>query len=481
MNRKLSLVGSPVVLVGHGLFLFLLLLSWWHWDLRIAHVDSAYQVFSWLNDPAFKIEAYRYSAIIPQALVKAGAGLGLGTRTLLIVASVAHVLVPYLIFVTGVHVLRSRVVAMAMPLATLLCMHTSFYGMVLEAHYLLSYPFLVLAFWEWAFNKGVGRRPWTLAVGLVLLIPTLMVHPTAFAFVLFMALFAFLLPGRSWPLPVSAMLVCLLWAMNYRTWFPPSAYELEFSTNLRNGLTDPGRIPELASTGYFLDGLLLPGKFYILPVVLLLLGVMALLRSRHHLHAAFAAAAFPAYLVVTFLSSPYGQQEIMMDKSIMPSALLVVLPWVLGHAGEAHGRRSAALMTAILVIVLVVKAGAIATAAARYEDRLARLQQVVEDGRSSGGGVRYFTASDQAAYGLVGDWGVPFETLLISASDGGAPVMMLPCEPIPEGTAWEQLPFWLQDMHYPMDRDRFGVDIDPASLHAIPVFGASGEAPALNQ
>ncbi len=467
-------------LPGHGTFILLLLLSWWHWDLRVVHVDSAYQVFSWINDPAYKIEAYRYSAVLPQALVKLLDASGAGMNVLLVAASVAHVLVAYTIYMFCVHILRARSVALAMPLATVLCMHTSFYGMVLEAHYLLSYPFLLLAFWEWAFRKGAGHRPWTWLVCLLLLVPILLVHPTAFAFVLYMALFAWVLPGRTWQLPVSAVLFAGLWAIMHRTWFPPSAYELEFSTNLRTGLSDPGRIPELPSTGFFMEGLLLPGKLYILPIALLLMGIAALLRSGHRLHAIGALVAFPVYLGVIFLSSPYGQQEIMMDKSILPSGLLVALPWVFGGAQVGEDTRMPRLWMAMLMVVLVVKLSTIAMAASAFEERRARLRQLVEDGRAAGGGVRYITEDAQRAYGLMDDWGLPFETVLLSTSDGGAPVMLLPCEPLPEGASWEQLPFWLQDMHYPLDRGRFGFDLDPSALHTLPVFSAEGAGP-LNQ
>ncbi|NUQ14894.1 MAG: hypothetical protein HUU33_06180 [Flavobacteriales bacterium] len=480
MNMHRWHADGSLTLLGHLTFILLLLLSWWHWDIRIVHVDSAYQVFSWINDPAYKIEAYRYSAVLPQALVKLLDTCGAGMNVLLVAASVTHVLVAYVTYMFCVHVLRSRTVAVAMPLATLLCMHTSFYGMVLEAHYLLSYPFLLLAFWEWSFSKGVGHKPWTWFLSLVLLIPILMVHPTAFAFVLFMALFAFLLPGHTWQLPVAAVLVTGLWAMMHRTWFPPSAYELEFSTNLRTGLSEPGRIAELRSTGFFLDGLLLPGKLYILPLALLLMGVAALLRSGRHLHAIAALMAFPVYLGVVFLSSPYGQQEIMMDKSILPAGLLVALPWVCGGARIGKDARIARLWRVMLVVVLAIKLCTIAMAATLFEDRLARLRQLVEDGRAAGGGVRYITEDARRMYGLMDDWGLPFETVLLSTSDGGTPVMLLPSEPVPVGAQWEQLPFWLQDMHYPLDRERFGVDLDPSSLHALPVF-AGAQAKELNQ
>ncbi|MCB0795263.1 MAG: hypothetical protein KDB88_11055, partial [Flavobacteriales bacterium] len=96
--RKAPTPPLPEQLLGHALFLSLIVLSVMHWDLRTLQVDSAYQIYKWIVSPEVNVEAHRYSAILPQLLVKAMVAIGAATRAVLIAASVAHALVPYGVF-----------------------------------------------------------------------------------------------------------------------------------------------------------------------------------------------------------------------------------------------------------------------------------------------------------------------------------------------------------------------------------------------
>jgi hypothetical protein len=94
------------LLLGHLLFFGLFALAYLHMPTRVVHVDSAFQIFKWIHVPGVGVEAHRFTAVMPQLLVKAVAITGAPLHVLLTVASLAHVLVPYVLFVLIAHGLR---------------------------------------------------------------------------------------------------------------------------------------------------------------------------------------------------------------------------------------------------------------------------------------------------------------------------------------------------------------------------------------
>ena len=50
-----------LIVLGHGVFLALLVLAWKHALLRSTFGDTAFQVFKWVSQPGLDIEAHRYT------------------------------------------------------------------------------------------------------------------------------------------------------------------------------------------------------------------------------------------------------------------------------------------------------------------------------------------------------------------------------------------------------------------------------------
>ena len=72
MSRERDPAQRAALILAHLLFAGLLVLAWKHAVARMVHVDSAWQFFQWTQRDGITVEAHRYTAVLPQLLVKAG-------------------------------------------------------------------------------------------------------------------------------------------------------------------------------------------------------------------------------------------------------------------------------------------------------------------------------------------------------------------------------------------------------------------------
>ena len=208
------------MLVGHLLFFGLFALAAIHYVERTIHVDSAFQIFKWVQLQEVEVEAHRYTAILPQLLVKLGKGLGIGLSGLLLFASIAHVAVVYLIFLLAAYVMRTPWIAVAVSLSAVLCTRLTFYGIVLEANYLLCYPLLLAA----VVQGQLLRKPGTvsLVASIMALWLVLLVHPVGFLVALAILAWYYLTASGNRKHLLVLVRVALLWGPLGRVIFPPS-------------------------------------------------------------------------------------------------------------------------------------------------------------------------------------------------------------------------------------------------------------------
>ncbi|HRH39725.1 MAG TPA: hypothetical protein PK760_15350, partial [Flavobacteriales bacterium] len=245
MNRFRSIAPSTAFIgFGHVLFAALCVLAFIHRELRVIHVDSAYQIFKWINNEGLQIEAHRYSAILPQLCVKLGKAVGVSLRTLVLVASVAHVLVPWAIFGIIAHGLKKHWMAMAVAICAVVCTRLTFYGIVLEANYLLCYPLLFAAELECYRERVTVARSFLLFLSLALV---LFVHPLGALIALFVVVMRFASGDRHRSIGALGV-ACIVWLCVSRFIFPPTGYEQNVYGGMSTGwasITGAGVQPAL--------------------------------------------------------------------------------------------------------------------------------------------------------------------------------------------------------------------------------------------
>lgn len=389
----------------------LLALAWEHAGLRSVFGDTGFQVFKWVNEPRVVVEAHRYSAILPQLVVKLLKLGGAGLATLVKASSLAHVLVGYCVFLVCLYAFRAHRAAVGAALAAVLCTRLTFYGPVLEANYLLSYPFLVFAALERWRGEALGARRW---VALLLLsLPTILVHPLGWVV---LALGVVFLAADGWITYRGALymvaggLACFLLA---RQAFPPTAYEQGQYGLLRDLFV----VRHGWASWDFLWGHTVRYTTTYLPGLLVFLAVLAAYASMRRWRSVLVlAAGVMGFLGLMLLVYRDGDDALMMDRAFLPVATLVALPAAI-LLSEAKGRWRLWGIGA-LAAVLFIKVRDVSFASRPFGQQYAFLEEFVTDVKAAGLDRVEVTGAQLRERGIEEHWAFPFSALLISSLEG---------------------------------------------------------------
>ncbi|MBP7407678.1 MAG: hypothetical protein KA941_02875 [Flavobacteriales bacterium] len=406
---------NAFIAFGHLLFIGLLVLAVQHWQLRTIHVDSACQIFKWINNDGLQIEAHRYTAIFPQLLVKLFAWCGASLASLLLVASVAHVLVPWAIFTLIAHLLRRPWHALGCALAAVLCTRLTFYGIVLEVNYLLSYPFLLAAVLD--VRIAIPQRRWPMLLAPVALVMVLLVHPVGFLLALFVLALFFLRDGARAHI-IALSLLALLWGLFGRTVLPPTGYEQGLYDGIAAGWESLAQETRQPALDFFFGHTWRYTTHYMGWWLLAATLVVLLVRRKAWGAVLVVVGGVVGFILLTVLTYHQGETAMMMEKNFLPLATMVALPLLLEV--ERLGQRARWIGFAVFAVVLFLQFRGISFASRPVGERFTVLQRVVDDARASGSGTVAMDAAVLDARGLHIHWALSYETLLLSGIDGPA-------------------------------------------------------------
>lgn len=400
---------KAAVVIGHITFLALLALAWKYADLRTTAGDSAYQVFKWVNDPGVQVEAHRYSALVPQLSVKLFKMFGTSLQGLLLVASLMHVMVAYGVFLICLYLLKAPRTAVAAALAAVLCTRLTFFGPVLEANYLLSYPFLFFAAFE---GHGQKLQRAAGAVMLALLaLPALLVHPLGVVVLLYGVLFfwAWKAIGSRTAIGCSLGLAAIFLLL--RILLPPTVYEQGQYDLLGHALeSDPGT---WASWDFLVGHTIRYTTSYLPAALVFIAVVVGLVQRRLARAAAVLATGVVGFLLLMLVTYRGGDTAIMMDRAFLPVAALIALPAVY-LLWELNGRWAMAGMLA-LALVTFLKLRDVSFASRGLQKQYGRVVALV--GEVGGQGIRRAEVEERTLREreIATSWALPFSTLLISS------------------------------------------------------------------
>lgn len=401
------------LLAGHSLFLGLFILAFIHFVERTIHVDSAYQIFKWIQLSGVEVEAHRYSAILPQLFVKLGKGMGFGLNGLLLLASLAHVGVAYLIFLITAHVFRTPWIAAATALSAVLCTRLTFYGIVLEANYLLCYPLLLAAVIEGPLLRGNGHFATGLMIFVLALV--LLVHPVGFLIALFVIAWYFLHHEHLRKRLILPLTLAVAWGLLGRIVFPPSVYESDLYNAAGSGLLEA--VPRTNAALDFLRQHSWQDTTTYLPLWLLVLTTALLLtRARVWTALGLFGIAVVGYVAINAITYRTGETAMMMEKNFLPLAVLVAIP-LAGRLGIAS-RTQQWWALAPFIVVLFIQFRGISFASREAKERTLHIAQVVQETRENGlrKAIYRSTVLDERGFYIL--WALPFETILFSSLDG---------------------------------------------------------------
>ncbi len=450
-DRSIRGAVLPFILIGHLLFIGLAILAILHWRERVVHVDSAYQIFKWVQKGGVEVEAHRFGAVLPQLMVKLLKVMGAPLRTLLIAASLGHVIVSYGIFIVLAHVLHRPWIAAASALAAVLCTRLTFYGVVLEANYLLSYPFLLAGLLDRPADAWKRHAGWIA----VALFGVLTVHPVGFLLALYVIALTWL--RHQGPLRPYLFLggVVLAWGAVGRLLFPPSGYEAGLYQAAIEGVAASGSTLNPA-LDFLVGHTWRHTTHYMALWAVLFVTLLTLATLRTWRTLALLLFAFTGYTILNIVTYHAGETAMMMEKNFVPLATIVALP-LMAALEDMPLRRQAWLAIPYLIVVFVQFRG-ISFAARPAGERLQRIAGLVDIMAEADLKKAVFTSDQLDAAGLHIHWALPYETLLLSTVDPpfvgrtAMAVRELGTSPIPKGLnfhAWnDDLPAFELDPHH---------------------------------
>lgn len=401
------------MMLGHLLFLGLFILALLHWRERVVHVDSALQIFKWVQNGGVEVEAHRYTAVLPQLVVKLFRLMGAPLPMLLATASAMHVLVSWSIYALAAHMLRVPWVAAAAAMAAVLCTRLTFYGIVLEANYLTSYPFLLAAVVAGPLVQGTRG---SMALAMAALLMVLLVHPLGFLVAGYVLLVLALTHPSVRIACVALAGVALLWGIVGRSLLPPSGYESGLYDAALKGWGDPASWSASPALDFLVRHSWRDTALYLPAWALLALTIVVLLGRRAWHLAIVVGAGSVGLVMLNIVTYQQGETAMMMEKNFLPLAALIALP-LMHEVARRHPRTRVAAFLGF-ALVLFVQFRVISFASRPVGERYAAIERLVHDQRELGVTKAIVPPDELSRRGIGVTWALPFETLLVSALEG---------------------------------------------------------------
>lgn len=430
-------------LIGHAVFIALIALAWQHAALRMSFADSGFQFFKWVNNDAWNVEAHRYTAILPQLLVKVFRSFGAGLPGLMLVASVTHVLVGYAVFLVCLYVLKAPNAALGAALAAILCTRLTFYAPVIEANYLLSYPFLFFGLVE-----SNGRQPLSLGYLLAVVASiTLVVLANPLGWVILALGLAIVWSAFRPKPPWFILLLGLILALGLaaRIIFPPTQYEQGMYAQLLPGAGRSYFHEHWFSWDHLVGHTFIYTNSY-LPALLIFVGSCATYAYLGLYRTALVVfSAVSAYLIIALVAFRSGDDAVMMDRGFLPLATLIALG--VAHLPTKLNRGQLAGATLILFVAAFLKIRDISFASRDYRKQFDRIVRMTDQARNNGLKEVVLTSGQLRESEIRAGWALPFTSVLISSLKGADMTVLISPEP-EAGTVGQGTPTWTGTVHH---------------------------------
>ncbi len=415
---------SALLVLGHGVFIALGVLSLEHAVTRATWGDTAFQLFQWISQPGWDIEAHRYTAVLPQATVKLVSLFGPDLRTLLYTASLAHVLVGYGVFVLCAHKWKANEAAVGCAVAAVLCTRLTFYSPVLEANYLLCFPFLAAGYMEQ--RSGTSWSAWAIGALLLFILVALFAHPMGWMVMLFVVAWAFV--QERLPLRVALLfgLLLLAWPLITRVLFPPTGYELGQYEKVERGLRGFSWWCRWESLRYLRLHTFCATTNYLPALLALVASTIGWCVLRRYWTVLVLVGGTLAFLLVYAITFHEGDSAMMMDRGILPVATLIAI----GAAPLALRTRGTVWRSVVLVamaLVFFIKLRDVSFASRPYVAQVRATEALAVQAREQGIDRGIVDCDALRAQGADINWAFPVEMLLRSSVNGPEHGCILVC------------------------------------------------------
>lgn len=436
-----------VDVLAHGVFLTLVALSIQYWQERVVYADSALQFFEWIQyDDLVVQQGYRWSAVVPQLIVKALRSLGLRIDQLAIAASLAYALWPYAMFLLTRYWIRSRIAAWAMAMGMVLFSRHGFYEMVLETQLLAVYPVMLFGWIE-------RVRPGGPFVGLVLVGLSLFLHPLGPVAVLCVLALCQAKRMISLRMLCTGIGVVVAWLCIRHTMISVSAYEAGLYEVLfsSEGLPNLSSLPQVEN---YIDHVGRRSTVYLVGSILALVVAVTLVFRQAWWHSLVFVGVLISYFMLLALTYRDGETALMIEKNLIFLGAWISI-WAIDLRIFGSTERTSYWALVAFASVAFLKVRDVSLAGSMYSNRLKALHEVLNESSPVSSKV-IVERSYVNAKGIWVEWALPFESILLSALHGECITTVICADEIPNNAVRDGtvliLPYTAKVLH-PEDLD----------------------------
>lgn len=399
-------------IVGHLWFFTLMVYSIVYVAERFTYVDSAWQLFSRINDAGFIFPSNRYGVFFSQLPVFIIQKLG-GSFTVLVYAfSLSFILLYYLLWYLCTSVLKNAAAGLAIIFCTFMGVREGFLHPVTETQQCMMFCVLLYAQLRHQSSTSLTGTIFILFTTLLILFT----HPTG----VFMAGFAALLSmidannlrSRNGWIVIALLLIISVW----RFLSPTDNYDAAIYDQLKGNISGENN----TSNGAINFLLIHFTHFYWVPELAALIAIIWLAVRKDWMRLGLTITGIVGYLITAAYAFPNGDSSILMERAFLPACFMVSLVF----AGMLLDRSTAIKWIPLAISLFFMVSGLlyINNGCLMYKKRTAYLDELVTIAMKEEADKFYVPESRIDRAKILIPWGLGTETLMYSTFRYNHPV-----------------------------------------------------------
>lgn len=384
------------------------------WKERMLLCDAPHIAFRIINEQALQIQQFRYGAFITQSVPLLACKLHLPLQTVLMLYSLGFNLFYFLIAAVLVFRFKTYGLAVLMGFYYTLFASDTFYWTNNEVHQGIAWMFLCFGY---IFSPGKQRSFAPVAL-MLLLVGGLAIITHPLVLIPFVFLWGFFLIDRSqWEftrqqtIALTSIVVILVIA---KLIISKTIASYDSSMMAGVGSLSLKSIGEALTSDMALELLKNTVKnFWIIPV-LFVLGIVALLKYKKHLLAAYTALFCIAYFVAVCMTFK-GYLAFYTESELMAAAIIATAPFVYFVLPQLKEKQALLLV----VIIFLIRLAYIGVSSQKFTNRVGALNKLLQHmQRDNIAKLALLKDEDRVDPIWMLDWGVPVESIMLSALNG---------------------------------------------------------------
>jgi hypothetical protein len=402
--------------LGYGSMLFLLLLALIFYQERAFLLDIAFQTFLMINEGTVQVMVNRFGSaiiqILPLMAIKAGAPI----EVISLLYSASFPILYLAIYTLIVRVFKNDYLGWALVFLFTLIVYDAFYWATSEQQQGLA---VLLLFYAYALRYSDFDRWWMWIINLVSILILAYYHPLIFIPFYFLWFF-FLLhdPQKFINRPFLALGIMMIAVLFIKSQLSVNWYDSgKIDTFKANLIKYYPNYLDLKSHAKFLSNCI--KIWYLFPFFFALDSLFYIIKKRWWKVILLWSFCF-GYIMLLHIASPNSTYRFYAEVNYMALSIFVMIPFLFDIAPLIKPQRLLLLFT----ILMVLRLGSIAWHHQPFRDRIDWIETQLNQ-QAANESKFYLSKSDAPMDTLLMEWGLPYESLLISSRRGESKTLFI--------------------------------------------------------